>query len=64
MRADAVVVNALPLITLFRSSQADLLPRLFNRIVVPDAVWNEVVVQESDDDSGHHRQQAARARKS
>jgi len=43
MRIDAVVVNASPLIALFRSGQADLLPRLFKRIVVPDAVWSEVL---------------------
>ena len=49
MRIDAVVVNASPLITLFRSGQADLLPRLFDRIVVPDAVWQEVVVADRDD---------------
>lgn len=35
MRIDAAVINASPLITLFRSGQADLLPRLFGRIVVP-----------------------------
>ncbi len=39
MRIDAVVVNASPLITLFRSGQSDLLPSLFNRIVVPEPVW-------------------------
>ena len=39
MQIDAVVINASPLITLFRSGQADLLPRLFKRIVVPQAVW-------------------------
>lgn len=49
MRIDAVVINASPLITLFRSGQADLLPRLFNHIVVPDAVWQEVVLDEWDD---------------
>lgn len=41
MRIEAVVLNASPLITLFRSGQADLLPRLFNRIVVPEVVWQE-----------------------
>lgn len=49
MRIDAVVINASPLITLFRSGQADLLPRLFKRIVVPDAVWQEVVLDEWED---------------
>jgi predicted nucleic acid-binding protein len=49
MQIDAVVVNASPLITLFRSGQADLLPRMFKRIVVPEAVWQEVVSDEWDD---------------
>ncbi len=49
MPIEAVVVNASPLITLFRSGQADLLPRLFKRIVVPQAVWQEVVQDAWDD---------------
>jgi predicted nucleic acid-binding protein len=49
MRIDAVVINASPLITLFRSGQADLLPRLFSRMVIPHAVWQEVVVDGHDD---------------
>lgn len=49
MRIDAVVINASPLITLFRSGQADLLPRLFTHIVVPEAVWQEVVMGEWED---------------
>lgn len=49
MQIDAVVINASPLITLFRSGQADLLPRLFKRIVVPQAVWQEVVQDGWDD---------------
>ena len=46
MRINAVVINASPLITLFRSGQADLLPRLFTHIVAPEAVWQEVVLDE------------------
>jgi predicted nucleic acid-binding protein len=49
MRIETVVVNASPLITLFRSGQADLLPRLFSRIIVPDAVWREGALDEWDD---------------
>lgn len=49
MRIDSVVLNASPLITLFRSGQADLLPRLFAHIVVPEAVWQEVVLDEWED---------------
>jgi predicted nucleic acid-binding protein len=49
MRIDAVVINASPLITLFRSGQGDLLPRLFKHVVVPEAVWQEVVLDEWED---------------
>lgn len=49
MRIDEVVINASPLITLFRSGQANLLPCLFKRIVVPEAVWQEVTVAEKED---------------
>ncbi|SBT09851.1 Nucleic-acid-binding-like protein [Candidatus Accumulibacter aalborgensis] len=49
MRIDAVVINASPLITLFRSGQGGLLPSLFKHIVVPEAVWREVVVQGQGD---------------
>jgi predicted nucleic acid-binding protein len=49
MRIESVVVNASPLISLFRSGQGDILPRLFSRIVIPDAVWKEVVLDTHDD---------------
>ena len=49
MLIDSVVVNASPLIALFRSQQSELLPRLFSRIVVPEAVWQEVVCDQSDE---------------
>ena len=55
MRIDAVVVNASPLIAIFRSGQADLLPKLFNRIVVPEEVWKEVVLDERDDAAVIHQ---------
>jgi predicted nucleic acid-binding protein len=42
MPIDTVVVNASPLIILFRAGYGDLLPQLFPRIIVPDAVWTEV----------------------
>jgi hypothetical protein len=55
MGIDAVVVNASPLITLFRSAQADLLPGLFAQIIVPEAVWREVVVDEwADGEAPYH----------
>jgi len=43
MQIDKVVVNSSPLIVLFRSGQADLFPRLFKDIVVPEAVYHEVL---------------------
>ena len=49
MRIDEVVINASPLITLFRSGQAHILPHLFKRIVVPQAVWQEVVQDDWND---------------
>ncbi len=33
-----VVINSSPLIVLFKSQQADLLPRLFSEIIVPGGV--------------------------
>jgi predicted nucleic acid-binding protein len=41
MLNDCAVLNASPLITLFKSQQASLLPKLFREIVVPEAVWAE-----------------------
>jgi hypothetical protein len=36
-----VVINASPLIVLFKSGQADLLPQLFEQIIVPQAVYDQ-----------------------
>lgn len=49
MRIERVVVNASPLITLFRAGLHPLLPELFKEIVVPDAVWAEVAGKAHDD---------------
>ncbi len=43
MPSDRVVVNSSPLITLCKSNQEDILPKLFSEIVVPAAVWEEVL---------------------
>lgn len=43
MRIERVVINASPLITLFRAGLHPLLPQLFPDLVVPEAVWAEVV---------------------
>ncbi|MGC1248687.1 MAG: DUF3368 domain-containing protein [Spirulinaceae cyanobacterium] len=42
MLVKKVVINSSPLIVLFKSQQAELLPQLFSEILVPIAVWNEV----------------------
>jgi predicted nucleic acid-binding protein len=48
MPINQVVVNASPLIVLFKSGQADLLPELFTEILVPQAVWQEVTAAKTD----------------
>ena len=49
MKIDRVVINASPLIILFKSQLAHLLPDLFEEILVPTAVWNEVAAEGTDD---------------
>ena len=49
MRINRIVINASPLISLFRSDLQDLLPALFSEILVPDAVWQEVTQSSHDD---------------
>ena len=49
MRIEKVVVNSSPLIVLFRSGQADLMPQLFKKIVVPEQVYAEVLAGGEDD---------------
>jgi predicted nucleic acid-binding protein len=44
-----VVINASPLIVLFKSQQADLLPQLFSEIFVPAGVWDEITVTSQKD---------------
>ncbi len=48
MPIDRVVINASPLIVLFKSGQAELLPKLFNEILIPQAVWEEVTASKND----------------
>ncbi|WP_244083925.1 hypothetical protein [Desulforhabdus sp. TSK] len=38
-----VVSNASPLINLARIGRLSLLPRIFDRLLIPEAVWQEVV---------------------
>ncbi|MDD5321590.1 MAG: DUF3368 domain-containing protein [Methylococcales bacterium] len=49
MLIDKVVINASPLITLFRADLHQLLPQLFPELLVPEAVWSEVVNRTYDD---------------
>ena len=48
MLIDRVVINASPLIVLFKSAQAELLPQLFDEILIPQAVWEEVTASKND----------------
>lgn len=43
MTIEKVVVNASPLILLSKVDLADLLPKLFTEVVVPGAVWQEIM---------------------
>ncbi len=54
MPVDKVVLNASPLILLCNSELAFILPKLFTEIVVPEAVWQEIV-------GGPHVDQATKA---
>jgi len=49
MSIDRVVVNASPLICLFKSGLQDLLPGLFPEIAVPEAVLREVTTTGKND---------------
>ena len=49
MPINRVVINSSPLIALFKSQQAELLPQLFEEIVVPQGVWDEVTAQKPED---------------
>ena len=40
---DKIVIDTSPLIVLFKSQLAYLLPKLFAEIIVPKAVWDEIV---------------------
>ena len=48
MKIRGVVVDASPVIVLCRAGMFDLLPQLFPEILVPGAVWAEVIAGRSD----------------
>jgi predicted nucleic acid-binding protein len=43
VKIEGAVVNASPLILLFKSGLEGLLPEIFAKVIVPEAVWKEVV---------------------
>ena len=49
MVIERVIVNSSPLIVLFKSQQAELLPQLFLEILVPEGVFAEVTMAGEDD---------------
>jgi predicted nucleic acid-binding protein len=48
MRIDRVVVNASPLICLCKSGLSSILSALFNEIIVPDKVYQEIMAKDND----------------
>jgi len=49
MRIEHIVVNASPLICLFKSGLSDILPSLFSEIMVPDKVHEEITAKSGID---------------
>ena len=45
MISQTIVGDSSPLISLAIIGQLDLLPKLYRRVLIPPAVWNEVTVQ-------------------
>lgn len=45
---EKVIINASPLIVLFKSKQSELLPQLFTEILVPEAVWKEITAKNDE----------------
>ena len=44
-----VIINASPLIVLFKSGLEELLPEFCDEVIVPAAVWDEVLLGGADD---------------
>src|SRR5215468_9869376 len=63
MLIDRVVVNASPLIILFKSQFENLLAKLFVEVLVPGAVWDEVVSGSVDDIASRQLPAASWARR-
>lgn len=43
-----VIINASPLIALYKSQLAELLPQPFDQVNIPPAVWHEVTAYKSE----------------
>lgn len=46
---EKLIVDSSPLIVLLKSGLEDILPGLFEEIIVPEAVWQEVIAGKADD---------------
>ena len=53
MHEPAAIADSGPLISLARTNQHELLPRLFSKILVPPEVWNEVTVKGQERPGAH-----------
>ncbi|MTJ24080.1 MULTISPECIES: DUF3368 domain-containing protein [unclassified Dolichospermum] len=49
MLINRIIINSSPLIVLFKSQQAELLPQLFTEILVPEGVFEEVTQGREED---------------
>ncbi len=49
MLAKKIVINASPLILLCNAGMVEILPKLFEEIVIPDAVWQEILASPRED---------------
>ncbi len=45
---DGIILNSSPLIVLFKAELEFVLPGIFKRIIVPEAVWQEISVYEDE----------------
>lgn len=63
MRTDRIVIDASSLIVLFRAGLDRLLPDLFDDIIVPSAVWQEIVCKGHKDVSASALRKAKWAKK-
>ena len=49
MPAERIIINASPLIVLFKSRLEEILPKLFNEIIIPKNVFDEVTTNLKND---------------